>query len=109
MALNLLTNAITHALGTERIDVRVQSDDGAAEVIVEDTGPGIPVEALETIFGRFAQVNPKGRSGRAGLGLGLYIAREIVEAHWGTITARSAPGQGATFTVRLPLLTRPDD
>ena len=106
--LNLLTNAITHAAGTERIDVHVQSEDGTAEVMVQDAGPGIPVEALETIFGRFAQVSPKERSGRAGLGLGLYIAREIVEAHGGTITAHSAPGKGATFTVRVPLLTRPD-
>ncbi|HEX5990983.1 MAG TPA: CheR family methyltransferase [Thermomicrobiales bacterium] len=107
--LNLLTNAITHAPGTERIDVRVQSDDGMAEVIVQDAGPGIPTEELETIFGRFAQVNPKERTGRAGLGLGLFIAREIVEAHAGTITAQSAPGHGATFTVRLPLLPRADD
>jgi two-component system CheB/CheR fusion protein len=107
--LNLLTNAITHAPGTERIDVRVRSDDGMAEVIVQDAGPGIPTEALETIFGRFAQVNPKDSAGRAGLGLGLFIAREIVEAHAGTITAQSAPGHGATFTVRLPLLPRADD
>jgi two-component system CheB/CheR fusion protein len=107
--LNLLTNAITHAPGTERIDVRVHSDDGMAEVIVQDAGPGIPTEALETIFGRFAQVNPRERAGRAGLGLGLYIAREIVEAHAGMITAQSAPGHGATFTVRLPLLPRADD
>ena len=104
VVVNLLTNAITHAPGTERIDVSLHSDDRTAAVIVRDVGPGIPVEALETIFGRFVQVNPHKRPGRAGLGLGLYIAREIIEAHGGTITADSAPGEGATFMVRLPLL-----
>lgn len=102
--LNLLTNAITYAPGAERIEVRLARDAGAVELSVTDTGPGIPVEALETIFERFAQVNPIERPGRAGLGLGLYIAREIVEAHGGTLAVRSAPGEGATFTVRLPLL-----
>ena len=95
---------ITHAPGTERIDVSLHSDDRTAAVIVRDVGLGIPVEALKTIFGRFVQVNPHERPGRAGLGLGLYIAREIIEAHGGTITADSAPGEGAAFTVRLPLL-----
>jgi two-component system CheB/CheR fusion protein len=104
VVLNLLTNAITHAPETECIDVRVQRHDGLAEIVVQDTGPGIPAEALETIFGRFAQVNPAARAGRAGLGLGLYIAREIIAAHGGTITAASTLGEGATFTVRLPLL-----
>jgi signal transduction histidine kinase len=102
--LNLLTNAVAHAPGTEQIDVRLRRDGEVAELTVGDTGPGIPVEALETIFDRFAQVNPSEKSGRTGLGLGLYIARQIVESHGGTISAHSAPGEGATFTVRLPLL-----
>ena len=102
--LNLLTNAIAYAPGTERIDVAVGNAAGVAEIVVRDAGPGIPVDALETIFARFTQIDPAGRPGRAGLGLGLYIARQIVEAHGGTITAASAPGEGATFTIRLPLL-----
>ena len=105
VVLNLLTNAITHAAGTERIDVRLRRDGDVAELAVRDAGPGIPVEALETVFDRFAQVDPQQRPGSAGLGLGLYIAREIVEAHGGTITAHSASGEGATFTVRLPIHT----
>jgi two-component system CheB/CheR fusion protein len=102
--LNLLTNAIAYAPGTERIDVHVRQTADVAEITVRDTGPGIPVEAQETIFDRFTQVNPAERPGRAGLGLGLYIAREIVAAHGGTIAAFSIPGEGATFTIRLPLL-----
>jgi two-component system CheB/CheR fusion protein len=101
---NLLTNAITHAAGTERIEVRLRRDGETAELVVRDDGPGIPAEALETIFARFAQADPIPRPGGAGLGLGLYIAREIVAAHGGTIGAQSAPGEGAAFTVRLPAL-----
>ena len=107
VVMNLLTNAITHAPGAGRIDIHLRHDGDMAELVVRDTGPGIPVDALETIFERFAQVEPLQRPGRAGLGLGLYIAREIVEAHGGAITAHSAPGEGATFTVRLPLLAPP--
>jgi two-component system CheB/CheR fusion protein len=102
--LNLLTNAVIHAAGTERIEVRLRRDGEAAELVVQDRGPGIPSEALETVFERFAQVGVGQRASRAGLGLGLYIARGIVEAHGGTIAAHSAVGEGATFTVRLPLL-----
>jgi two-component system CheB/CheR fusion protein len=101
--LNLLTNALTHAPGSERVEIRLRRDGEAAELSVRDRGPGIAAEALETVFDRFAQVDPLQRPGSAGLGLGLYIAREIVEAHGGTIAAHSAPGEGATFTVRLPL------
>lgn len=106
--LNLLTNAFTHAKESERIDIHLRRDGGAAELAVRDRGPGIPAEALESIFDRFAQIDPLQRPGSAGLGLGLYIAREIVAAHGGTISAQSASGEGATFTVRLPLANSAD-
>jgi two-component system CheB/CheR fusion protein len=102
--LNLLTNAITHAPGTERIGVRVVTEEDAALIEVEDAGPGIAEEDLPRVFTRFFQSGPS-RSARSGLGLGLYIAQEIVSAHGGTITARSTVGEGTTFTVRLPALT----
>lgn len=101
---NLLTNAITHATGTEQITVRLQRDGAMAQIDVTDQGPGIPPEALGAIFDRFVQVEPAQHPGGAGLGLGLFIAREIVHAHGGTIAAHSDPGKGATFTVRLPLI-----
>jgi signal transduction histidine kinase len=104
--LNLLTNAIAYAPGTERIDIALRRDGATAELAVRDQGPGIPADALEWIFERFARVDPLEHPGGAGLGQGLYIAREIVEAHGGTITAASVPGEGATFTVRLPVLDR---
>jgi signal transduction histidine kinase len=68
---------------------------------VRDEGIGIPPEALPRLFGRFERAV----SGRhyGGLGLGLYITRQIVEALRGTVRVESAPGQGATFTVTLPL------
>jgi two-component system CheB/CheR fusion protein len=101
--LNLMTNAITHAPGTERIALRLLTQEHAALIEVEDTGPGIAEEDLPHVFTRFFQTGPS-RTARSGLGLGLYIAQEIVGAHGGTITARSTVGEGTTFTVRLPAL-----
>jgi two-component system CheB/CheR fusion protein len=101
--MNLLMNAIAYAPGTEEIGVRVRRIRGDAEVTVQDQGPGIPAADLETIFARFAQLDPTAQRGTSGLGLGLYITREIVQAHGGTIAASSAPGRGARFTIRLPL------
>jgi signal transduction histidine kinase len=101
--LNLMTNAITHAPGTERIALRLLTQEHEALIEVEDTGPGIAEEDLPHVFTRFFQTGPS-RTARSGLGLGLYIAQEIVGAHGGTITARSTVGEGTTFTVRLPAL-----
>ena len=100
--LNLLTNAITHAPGTERIGVRLMTEEDAALIEVEDTGPGIAEEDLPRVFTRFFQTGPS-RTARSGLGLGLFITQEIVTAHHGTITAKSTIGEGTTFTVQLPL------
>jgi two-component system CheB/CheR fusion protein len=98
--LNLLANAITYAPGTERIDIRLRQDDDEAVIEVEDTGPGIPPNVLPHIFDRFFQM---AEGGQGGLGLGLYIAREVVAAHGGTIEARSTVGEGTTMIIRLPL------
>ena len=105
--LNLLTNALTHAPDTERIEVRLRRDGGPAgqaEVQVRDDGPGIPAADLPHVFSRFYQVARSDRPPRSGLGLGLYIASEIVTAHGGTLAVASVEGRGTTFTVRLPLL-----
>jgi two-component system, chemotaxis family, CheB/CheR fusion protein len=105
VALNLLTNAVTHGPGAT-IAVRLRRVDGMAELEVRDDGPGIDPAAQAGLFTRFYQAGREAASAsaRQGLGLGLYIAREIVEAHGGHISVASAPGQGAAFTVRLPLL-----
>jgi two-component system CheB/CheR fusion protein len=101
--LNLLTNAVNHAPVSERIDVRLARVDAQAQVEVQDYGPGIAPEDLPHIFDRFYQVERTTGARNTGLGLGLFICHEIVVAHGGTIDVRSEPGQGATFTVRLPV------
>jgi two-component system CheB/CheR fusion protein len=102
---NLLANAITYAPGADRIEIGVRRADGLAEVTVHDFGPGVPESERERIFQRFSQVelSESDRRQGAGLGLGLYIAREIVAAHGGTLTVEETTDPGATFIVRLPL------
>ena len=74
-----------------------------AEIVVEDTGVGIPAEALPRIFERFYRVDGARSREAGGTGLGLCIAKTIAEAHGGSIQVRSTPGAGSTFTVLLPL------
>ena len=97
---NLLSNALKYGAG-KPIRVRLEPREGRARLTVRDEGIGIPHEALERIFQRFERAVSVRHYG--GLGLGLYISRRIVESSGGTIVASSAPGQGATFTVELPL------
>ena len=105
--LNLLLNAITHARGTDRIDVRLRRAGAEAEIEVRDYGAGIPQADLPNLFSRFFQVARSDSSPQRGLGLGLYIVHELVTAHGGTIGAESVEGRGSAFTVRLPLLGLP--
>jgi len=101
---NLVSNAIRFTPRGGRVDVRCAEEDAQAVVVVRDTGAGIAPEFLPELFLRFTQADASSRRRHGGLGLGLAIARHIVDLHGGTIAAESAgPGQGATFTVRLPL------
>lgn len=100
--LNLLVNAFRHAPGSAGVDVRLRVEGDTAVIEVQDYGPGIPEDALSEIFARFYQVTTD-RTSRAGLGLGLLISREIVNAHGGSIGVDSIEGTGSVFTVRLPL------
>jgi two-component system, chemotaxis family, CheB/CheR fusion protein len=106
---NLLNNAIVHAPQSDRIDMRLSrtnSDSGPpqAQVEVRDYGPGIPPENLKTVFSRFYQISDDKRQPRSGLGLGLYIAKNIIEQHGGEITVQSNPGEGSAFIFKLPLI-----
>jgi two-component system CheB/CheR fusion protein len=101
--LNLLSNAVAHAAGSERIDVRLRCVDDVAEMEVQDYGAGITAEHLPDLFSRFYQVSHDQPVTRPGLGLELYIAQQIVAGHGGTITVASTEGEGTSFTVRLPL------
>jgi two-component system phosphate regulon sensor histidine kinase PhoR len=96
---NLLGNAVKYADG--EIEIRIETVSEEARLVVADQGPGIPAEALPRLFERFYRGHPA--AGEAGLGLGLYIARMLVEAHGGRIWAASEPGSGSTFIVALPL------
>lgn len=101
---NLVSNAAKYGAGRP-IELRVDGDGETARLVVRDQGIGIAPEDQARIFERFERAAPS-RHYR-GLGVGLYIARQIVEAHGGSIRVASAPGAGSTFTVELPL-RRPD-
>jgi signal transduction histidine kinase len=96
---NLLANALKFG-GSDPVQVRVWTEGGAALLSVADHGIGISPEDQARIFERFERAVPARHYG--GLGMGLWVARRIVEAHGGTVTVSSAPGQGSRFVVRLP-------
>jgi two-component system OmpR family sensor kinase len=102
--INLLANAIEHATGSATIEVTVKASKGMAEVAVRDHGPGIAAADLRRIFEAYTRLGQPHRA--PGLGLGLYVAREIVTAHEGEIDATSRVGKGTVMTVRLPLAGR---
>ena len=97
---NLVSNAIRYGQG-EPITIEADVQAGQARVLVTDHGIGISSEAQDRIFRRFERAVPQEHFG--GFGLGLWVAREIVEAHGGTIAVESERGLGSTFTVLLPL------
>ena len=100
---NLLDNALRHTPpgGTVTVDARQSGSD--VELLVTDNGDGIPAEHLPHVFERFYRVDAARDRAHGGSGIGLAIAKALVEAHGGRITAASpGPGQGSTFTVRLP-------
>jgi two-component system, chemotaxis family, CheB/CheR fusion protein len=101
--LNLLTNAIRYAPAPAKITVSLGVAGTEALLAVQDNGPGIPAGQLPALFTRFYQASPADRRGQHGLGLGLYLARQIVTAHGGTIDVASTVGEGTTFTVCLPI------
>lgn len=99
---NLLDNALKYSEPGKSVALRVRASGGSVQFMVEDRGIGIPAEAQARIFERFFQADQKLTRTREGCGLGLHIARSIVEAHGGTVTVQSAPGRGSTFCVSLP-------
>jgi two-component system CheB/CheR fusion protein len=99
--LNLLNNAARYAPQSPQIVVRLQRDNSTAVLEVQDEGPGIPERALPHLFERFYRASEN--SGHGGLGVGLYVTRELVRAHGGEIAVQSEEGAGTTVSVRLPL------
>lgn len=106
---NLVDNALKFTPTGGQVTLRAALTGSEVQVDVADSGAGIPAEALAHIFDRFYQADPsRPGGGKHGTGLGLAIVKEIVQAHGGTISVRSAPGEGSTFTVRLPLVPPAD-
>lgn len=97
---NLLFNALKYTDSGGTITVSVQTEEEQARFSVSDTGKGIPEQFLPRIFDRFFRV--PGQEGESGIGLGLSIVKDIVEAHGGAVNVESRPGEGSTFTFTLP-------
>ncbi len=97
---NLIGNAIKFTPNGGSITLSARVFDSRVEISIADSGPGIPEDMLQKVFGRFLQI---GKNDRNGLGLGLYISKMIVEAHFGRMWVESKLGQGSTFYFTLPL------
>jgi signal transduction histidine kinase len=103
---NLLSNAFKFSDRTGQVDLRADAAGDVLRVEVRDTGAGIAPEELPHIFDKFFQAANQEQAAHEGTGLGLAIAKQIVEAHGGTIAVESSPGIGTTFSLTLPRVAR---
>ena len=102
---NLINNSLSYSERPARVHVDLSVDDGHAVVRVEDQGVGIPEDQWDAVFERFHRREPRGLDQTPGVGLGLYISRQLAERHGGRLVlAHSAPGEGSTFELTLPLV-----
>jgi signal transduction histidine kinase len=101
--LNLLGNAVKYSPRGGPIMVRLEQQDGSAALTVGDQGIGIPMAAQPHLFQRFYRATNVRADQFSGFGLGLYLVKEIVSRHNGSVEVASTEGQGSAFTVRLPL------
>jgi signal transduction histidine kinase len=99
---NLLSNALKFSPSGTRVTLRVEALDGWARVSVEDQGPGLTAEDQKKLFGRFARLSARPTGGEKSTGLGLSIAKHMVDAMGGRLWVESKPGLGAAFRVELP-------
>ena len=97
--MNLVINACQATPHDGTLHIRTRADGEHASVTITDTGSGIPAELQARIF----EPGFTTKNGRVGMGMGLLISRQIVEAHGGTIAVQSEPGRGSEFTVRIPV------
>jgi signal transduction histidine kinase len=108
---NLVQNAVARAGSTVAVSLST-TPAGEAVLVVDDDGPGVPVDRRTDIFERFVRLDHARDRGQGGVGLGLAIVAEIVRAHQGRIQVADAPLGGARFVVELPLAgpgPRPED
>jgi signal transduction histidine kinase len=104
---NLLSNAFKFTPAGGTVELTARPSDGSVLIQVRDTGAGIPTEQLPHVFEKFYQADNQGAASAKGTGLGLAIAKEIVEAHKGTIRCESTIGVGTVFTLTLPTSVEP--
>ena len=105
---NLCDNALKHTARGDEISVTARADGDYVQIVVADTGRGIPPEMHESVFGEFVRAHHDDEDGhpstsRSGFGLGLYLVRSLVDLHGGHIELDSELGRGSTFTVHLPI------
>jgi signal transduction histidine kinase len=107
--LNLLINARQAMEGGGVLSVTVRSNeaDGMGEIAIRDTGTGIPAEKLSSIFDPFFSTKTADSNGQGGTGLGLALCKDVIESHRGRIRVESALGEGTCFTLRFPLVEKP--
>jgi signal transduction histidine kinase len=103
---NLLDNAVKYSPGGGAIEVTVGRENGWALLAVRDHGLGVPPASVSRVFERFYRIPNRAHQQISGIGIGLYICREIAERHGGTIAVEQPQGPGAKFVVRLPLETK---
>ena len=106
---NLIDNAISFSPDGGLVSIAAHADGRAVDVRVEDEGPGVPPDARDAVFRRFQSIRPEGEAFGRHSGLGLAIARTIVDGHGGAIVAEDRQDRlsGARFVVRLPLSEAP--
>jgi PAS domain S-box-containing protein len=102
--LHLIGNSVKYSPDGGDVTVRVSKDDGHVRISVSDLGIGIGSSDLAHIFDRFTQADMSDTRSFGGVGLGLYLAKQVVDAHRGRIEVESTPGEGSTFTIVLPVL-----
>jgi signal transduction histidine kinase len=100
---NLLSNAIKYSPDRREVDLSLSRVNGDAVIAVTDHGIGIPASELPRIFRRFYRANVPENQRIPGTGLGLALVDHIVKAHGGHVDVRSAPGEGSTFAIHLPI------
>lgn len=104
---NLINNALTYTAREPKVSITLERADGCALARVADNGVGVPVELRERVFERFYRCNEPDFRHVRGTGLGLYISRQLAEAHGGRLTIESSePGQGSAFALALPMPSR---
>jgi two-component system sensor histidine kinase SenX3 len=99
---NLLENAVKYSDAGSQVDVESHCDNGWIEIVVTDTGVGIPPRDIDRIFERFYRVDRARSRDTGGTGLGLSIVRHVATNHSGEVTVQSREGEGSVFTIRIP-------